>query len=390
MVRLFSLLFVVTVSTLCATAQNSYKAISKKLTNAQPGDIVILDGFLNQDFKKIKYQKVIQPSPQFIISDDPEYIRLPEAIALQEEVQPGSVRLYVYNVNGVTTPQKMPRKISAVIKNLGRENMQIRMLKYSSQKPSTNYFQIGKQGLEDYFKSVETRNVRTIKPGEVIAIDEKLEKQIVNYDELVHGFYEFVIDQPALVSVLQTSPQKSGPRAFATIDTIIPFSHVNAGRGVFPVANYKIANKGIIDTKDGVSQLIVADGEDDPWIAGTIGASRDEAKNVGNYGVLYNTRLKWKSTDGKGLALITWNARSDNGQWCGGMGLTMQLYDNDMKKTVLQYPSRQLVTKGAPEAILIGIYKPDPDKEIQEINFTYSPPGASCLPTPLIFVPIDL
>jgi hypothetical protein len=113
-------------------------------------------------------------------------------------------------------------------------------------------------------------------------------------------------------------------------------------------------------------------------------------KNVGNYGVMYNTKLKWKSSDGKGLALITWNARSDNGQWCGGMGLTMSLSDKNMKKTVRQYPLNQLVTKGRPEAILIEIYKPDPAKEIQEIEFTYSPPGASCLPTPLILVPVDL
>jgi len=371
-------------------AQSSLGQVSKKLTAAKPGDIVLLEGFLKEDFPKIGYQKKIQPGPQFIISDDPEYIRIPEAIVLQEEVSPGAVRLYVYNVNGVTAPEKMPRKISAVIKNLGHENMRIRMLKYSSQKPSTNYFQIGKQGLEDYFKSNVLKSVRTVKPGEVIAIDEKLEKQIVNYDELVHGFYEFVVDQPALVSILQTSPQKSGPKAFASIDTIIPFSHVNAGRGVFPVSNYKITNDEIIDTKNGVSQLIVADGEDDPWIRGTIGPEKEDAKNEGNYGVMYNARLKWKSSDGKGLALITWNARSDNGQWCGGMGLTMSLTDKNMKKTVRQYPLNQLVTKGGPEAILIEIYKPDPAKEIQEIEFTYSPPGASCLPTPLILVPVDL
>jgi hypothetical protein len=371
-------------------AQGNLEQVSKKLTAAKPGDIVLLEGFLNEGFPKIAYQKKIQPGPQFIISDDPEYIRIPEAIVLQEEVNPGAVRLYVYNVNGVTAPEKMPRKISAVIKNMGRENMRIRMLKYSSQKPSTNYFQIGKQGLEDYFNSNVLKNVRTVKPGEVIAIDEKLEKQIVNYDELVHGFYEFVVDQPALVSILQTSPQKSGPKAFASIDTIIPFSHVNAGRGVFPVSNYKITNDEVIDTKNGVSQLIVADGEDDPWINGTIGPDKEDAKNVGNYGVMYNTKLKWKSSDGKGLALITWNARSDNGQWCGGMGLTMSLSDKNMKKTVRQYPLNQLVTKGRPEAILIEIYKPDPAKEIQEIEFTYSPPGASCLPTPLILVPVDL
>src|SRR5690606_30704465 len=117
---------------------------------AKRGDIVNLDKVLKADFPKLSYTKSVLPGPQYIISDDPEYIRVPEAIALQETVDPGAVRLYVYNVNGVKDPQKIARKISAVIKNLGKENMHFRMLKYSSQKPSSNYFEIGYIDLEDY------------------------------------------------------------------------------------------------------------------------------------------------------------------------------------------------------------------------------------------------
>lgn len=354
------------------------------------GSIIQLNDFLRTDFPKVSYTKTVQPGPQFIISDDPEYIRVPEAIVLQEEVVPGAVRLYVYNVNGVREPNRIERKITAVIKNTGKETMSIRMLKYSSQKPSTNYFQVGKQGLEDYFASEVKNDVRTVKPGEVIAIDEQLERNVVSYDELVHGFYEFVIDQPAQISVLQTAPEKSGPQAFLNIKNIIPHSHGNAGRGLFGVSNYAISAADTIDTQNGISQLIIADGQDDPWITGTIGPEKAYARNAGNYGVLYNTSIKWKSTDGKGLALVTWNSRSADNQWCGGMGLTMELFDTDGHKTIRQLPSDALITKAAPEAILIEIYKPDSSKEIQEINFTYSPPGASCLPTPLILIPIDL
>ena len=140
----------------------------------------------------INYQKTVLPGPQFIISDDPEYIRVPEAIALKEAVVPGAVRLYVYNVNGVKEPVKIDRKIIAVLKNTGKQPMHVRMLKYSSQKPSLNYFQIGKQGLADYFASNGSELIRTVAPGKSISIDEKLDKHVVKYDELVHGFYEFV------------------------------------------------------------------------------------------------------------------------------------------------------------------------------------------------------
>lgn len=382
-----------TASAAKAQDYNNPKILSKverAIKNAKVGNLVILDEFLTTAYPEIKYTKEVLPSPQFLISDDPEYIRIPEAIAMQENVAPGAVRLYVYNVNGVKEPQQIKTKITAVIKNTGKEKMTLRMLKYSSQKPSTNYFDIGKKGLEDYFNSNVANDVRYIQPGEVVAIDQQLEKNIVSYDELVHGFYEFVIDQPGQISVLQTSPEKSGPQAFAQIKTVIPHSHVNAGRGIFGVSNYKITAADTISTANGVTQLIVADGKSDPWITGTIGEKKEFAKNAGNYGVMYHTKIKWKSTDGKGLALVTWNSRSADNQWCGGMGLTMSLSNADGSTTVRQLPNNALVTKAAPEAILVEIYKPDPTKEIQEIDFIYSPPGASCLPTPLVLIPIKL
>ncbi len=390
MKRRFFTVFLLMLCYVSTFSQHAPSIVEKKIKLGKIGNIVQLADFLRTDFPKINFSKTVLPGPQFIISDDPEYIRIPEAIAMQENVVPGAVRLYVYNVNGVKEPKKIQRKITALLKNTGKEVMSLRMLKYSSQKPSTNYFQVGKQGLEDYFASEVTNNVRTVQPGEVIAIDEQLERNVVEYNELVHGFYEFVIDQPAQISVLQTSPEKSGPEAFKTVKNVIPHSHGNAGRGLFGVSNYAIAGTDTLDTKDGVSQLIIADGHDDPWITGTIGADKAYARNAGNYGVLYNTSIKWKSTDGKGLALLTWNSRSADNKWCGGMGLTMELFDSKGNKTIRQLPEDTLITKAAPEAILVEIYTPDPTKEIQEINFTYSPPGASCLPTPLIFVPIDL
>lgn len=386
----FFIAAILTLLTYTSYSQQATSLVEEKIKSAKLGNIVVLEDFLRTDFPKIDFKKTVQPGPQFIISDDPEYIRVPEAIAMQEDVVPGAVRLYVYNVNGVKEPQKIKRKITAVIKNTGKENMSLRMLKYSSQKPSTNYFQVGKQGLEDYFASKVTKDIRVVKPGEVIALDEQLEKNIVEFDELVHGFYEFVIDQPAQISVLQTAPEISGPKAFAKIKNVIPHSHGNAGRGLFGVSNYAIVATDTIDTREGISQLIIADGKDDPWIEGTIGESKAYARNAGNYGVMYNTNIKWKSTDGKGLALVTWNSRSADNQWCGGMGLTIELFDNEGNKVIRQLPNNALITKAAPEVILVEIYKPDPTKEIQEINFTYSPPGASCLPTPLILVPIDL
>ena len=373
-----------------ASAQTITAAHEAAIREAKQGTIVQLPGLLTEKMSNLDYKKVVMPGPQYIISDDPEYIRIPEGIALKEVVQPGSVRLYVYNVNGVKEPAKIDRKITAVIKNLGTGKMSIRMLKYSSQKPSTNYFQIGKQGLAEYFASKPQEKVRTVKPGEAIPIDEQLEKNIVKYDELVHGFYEFVVDQPAEISIIQTDPGTPGPKALARIKGVITSAHANAGRGLFGVSNYKVTSTSAIDTKNGPVAMVVADGDKDPWVLGTDASLGVEAKLAGNYGVMYNMEIKWKSTDGKALALVTWNARSGDNKWCGGMANSMVVSKGKFDDGIIQLPSDKLITRAAPEAILVQVFQPSANGEEQTIKLTYSPPCASCLPTPLIFIPVSV
>ncbi|MFB6456124.1 copper amine oxidase [Chitinophaga sp. Hz27] len=371
-------------------AQTLTTDMIKALTSAKQGSIVLLPDFLSEKIPYIGYQQIVMPGPQHVISDDPEYIRVPEGIALQERVAPGAVRLYVYNVNGVVEPAKMPRKISAVIQNTGATPMQLRMLRYSSQPPSANYYLVGKNGLADYFASKPDTKVLTIKPGERVAIDPKLEQNVVTYDQLTHGFYEFTIDQPGLISVVQTDPATSGPAAVARLKDVLPSkSKSGAGRGVFGVSNYRIITNDIYDTKDGVKELVMADGVKDPWVLGSEGSSSAVAKLSGNYGVMYNIEMKWKSTDGKGLALVTWNARG-GGQWCDAMANSMVVSEGKFKQGIIQLPADKLTTGKAPEAILVQIFKPAANGEEQTIKMTWSPPGASCLPTPLVFIPIDL
>ena len=359
------------------------------LLNAIQGAGVNLDGFLTEKLPLIDYRKIVLPGPQYIISDDPEYIRVQEAIAVRETVQPGTVRLYVYNVNGVLDPAKIDRKITAVIKNQGTEDMHLIMLKYSSQKPSTNYYQIAKMGLNDYFNSLPQTNPRIIKPGAIVAIDEQLEKNVVKYDELVHGIYEFVIDQRGEISVIQTDTQSSDADVISRIRTVHPSSNTNAGRGLFGISNYLVVAKDTFSTLNPAASLVVADGLRDPWING-IDASTGRIMNLdGNYGVIYDIEVNWKSPDGKGLALVTWNALS-SGKWCGGMANVMRASKGKFKEGIIQLPSNKLITNGYPEAVLIQIFLPDPKNKIQTIKLTYTPPGASCLPIPLIFIPVDL
>jgi hypothetical protein len=385
-----TLLLACTLASLGAQAQELKPGLNNTILRTKQGSIVELPDLLTEKIPDIAYRKVVMPGPQYLIADDPEYIRVPEGIALQESVQPGAVRLYVYNVNGVKEPAKIDRRITAVIRNTGKEVMHIRMLKYASQKPSANYYQIGKQGLADYFASKPQRRIRTVKPGQAIAIDEQLEKNVVKYNELVHGFFEFVIDQPGEISVIQTDLETTGPDALKRIANIIPPKGQNAGRGVFGVSNYRVITDSVYDTKNGTMEIVLADGNKDPWVEGKMQGRPGVARLAGNYGVMYEIEMKWKSSDGKGLALVTWNARSGNNQWCAGMANTMIVSKGKFDEGIIQLPSDRLVTKAAPEAVLIQVFKPAANGEEQTIRLTYSPPGASCLPTPLVFIPVDL
>lgn len=374
-----------------AHSQQLTAALNDVIKNTPQGHTLQVPGLLSEQIQSLPYLKIVLPGPQYLISDDPEYIRVPEGVALREPVQPGSVRLYMYNVNGVQQPQKMERKIAAVIKNTGKQPMHIRMLKYSSQKPTTNYFFAGKQGLADFFNSQPETAAREIKPGASICLDPVQDKAVVKYDELVHGFYEFVIDQPGEVSIVQTDLKTpatvAANRVKGALDTK---QYAGAGRGTYGISNYRIIVKDTLETKNGITQILVADGEKDPWVIGKEAVTGELKSLDGNYGIFYNIELSWKSTDGKALALMTWNPRGDNGQWCGGMANTMVVSGGKFKEGVIQLPSNQLVTTKAPEAILIQIFTPPADGGVQKVHFTYSPPGASCLPTPLVLVPVDL
>ena len=385
-IAIATLKFLFTIQTL---SQSITPDQNRELLKATQGTDVNLEGFLNEKLPLLEYRKIVIPGPQYIISDDPEYIRVPEAVAVKENVNPGTVRLYLYNVNGIQEPERIDRKITALIKNLGKEDMHLLLLKYSSQKPSTDYYLIAKSGLMDYFTSLPQSKSLIIRPGEVAPIDEKMEKNIVKYDELAHGIYEFVIDQPGEISVVQTDPHTSGADAVARISSVHPSSHTNAGRGMFGISNYLVVAKDTLNTTDPASSLIVADGRTDPWITGIDGNSGRIMNLAGNYGVIYNMEIKWQSPDGRGLALITWNALS-GGKWCGGMANVMKVSKGKFPAGIIQLPSDKLITKGYPEALLIQVFLPDPDNKIQTIRLTYTPPGASCLPIPLVFIPVDL
>lgn len=361
--------------------------VAARIAAAKPGASVDIGDF--DLTKALTLERSVKPekSPTLLISDDPEYIRVPEAVALREEVEAGTVRLYVYNVNGVKEP-KVPRKISAVIENLGDKPLKMRMLHSAFTAPSGNYFEIGKSGLEKFWKSTPQSSYRQIAVGGAAPIDDGMEEAIAEYDDLVHGFYEFEISEPARISVVQTDPKKPSTEAARAIKDVLPVKSVSgAGRGKFPQVNFSVKAK--IDEAKGAQQIIIADGVTDAWITGTESTTPGVTATLkGNYGAMYDIELERKG-DGKSLALLMYNQRFGS-KWCDAMAASVLIGEaDDEDREVVRVPTDKLNNRSLPEAVVVHVFPPLEKGKREKIHLTYSPPGASCLPTPLVFVPVE-
>ena len=360
--------------------------------NAKQGEVILLDKLWSRQSQLPRVPVRISKArgPQLLFSDRPEYFHAGNGIGLQEEVKPGMVRLYIYHV---PEPANSPKIISAVIENLGGKPLKLRFSRRAFPQPGKDYQRIGKTGLVDFFNSKREKTVRLIPPGGRAVIDPKMDQTLVTQNDLVHGFYEFKISQPARITVFQRDPQQSSTevidrlpklrRNLAGVDTS------GAGRGLFLTSNFDVANQPgfILDTTNGPTQLILADGRHDPFIKGHDSLDGGAAgSNNGNYGVLYRIRLKRTSSNGCGLAVMI-TKRGGFDKWCSLQAGAVQVNQGVWPGGTIPIPGDRVAYGKDGEMVLIQKFLPLSKGKTGFVEILYSPPGGSCLPTPIVFVP---
>ncbi|QQE12393.1 hypothetical protein JD969_02650 [Planctomycetota bacterium] len=336
------------------------------------------------------------PRTQFLLSDMPEYFRTGDGIALQERVQPGIIRLYTYHV---PTPEDSVKKISAVIENRGSDVLSFKFRRYAFPEPGGYYQVVAANAMRDFLNfNNPYPEVRYLNPGQRMVLDPNMDKVVTRKDMLVHGWYEFEIDQPAEVTVFQTDVKDD---SLTIVDHLAKhprklkgWHHSGSGRGTFLNSNFVSMPSDpeyVYDTAEGIKEVIVADGKYDRWITGYDQIQRVVGENRGHYGTLYKIRVKWKSTDGRGLALVFCNKHL-NSKWCGNVGLAAGVSEGDFPSGTVMAPTEEgrLTFKRYPEAVIVQRLTPDPEKEVQEFEVLFTPPGASCLPVPLVLIPYDI
>ena len=101
---------------------------------------------------------------------------------------------------------------------------------------------------------------------------------------------------------------------------------------------------------------------------------------------MYCIKLARSSTDGRALALVICKL-SANSQGCGQLGAAVQVSAGVWPAGTVALPADQTAFGAPGEAAVIQRFPPLAAGQSETIEIIYSPPGAACIPTPLVFVP---
>lgn len=361
-----------------------------RIRGARPGAVVQVPELLaaRADLPELPVDINPDGGPQFLLSNTPECFSEGNGIALREEVQSGFVRLFLYHV---PTPGEERRTISAVIENLGNTPLALRFEHRGRPSPGKNHPSIARNALAQFFNSKPDKSVRRIPAKGAAPLDTALDFQSADDGELVHAFYEFEINQPARVTVFQRGFEDSSLTVLTNLSKLaLTFTNNGAGRGQFNTCDFLVTNAPgfLLDTANGSSQLILADGRRDAWLRGRDALTGQTTTNAGNFGTLYRIRLTRASSDGRSLAVMMCQP-TPLAENCGGLTAVVKVSKGLMPGGVVTLPHDRVTFGGTNQAVILQRFGPMPKGETETIQIVYSPPGACCLPTPILFVPYE-
>jgi hypothetical protein len=359
----------------------------KALDAAKPGDILQTPfASLDPAVPKLPISVVPSKSPaRLIFSDRPEYFRKGDGIASQDTVQASDTPVRIYNYHVPVLTDKKPKRCLTVFENLGDGQATLKFSVYSVPKASGDYNLMAKQAMSDWFNG---RGARVVKiPAHATYLAEGSDP-IDQPDLLVHGLFEFTTDQPLRITVAQVTATADLAADAATVPTLpklpmlpYPPSKDLANRGNFPSGDLDGNLAQPYDTANGPAQVIVANGKSDPWIPGVDGISGDATIDKGNYGVAYHLHLKWKSSDGRGVAVLLTTGHKET------VSAAVKISAGINPGGVVELPREVVRFHGVPQACVIQTFAAKPGTE-GTIELEYTPPGACSLPMPILLVPI--
>jgi hypothetical protein len=286
-----------------ALAFDTPAALNTTLQSATTGSIVTLgytqasfgaEGYLNSSPNQLPVA-----AGNLIYSDDPETANS-FGILYRDAVAAGSTRIYLYHVNGGVASAK----ITAVLQNKGAATANITFTHKAFPTPSTNYANVGKLAVQQYYENASLPSPLAIAPGAAALLDSSLDSTAVSTNRLVNGIYDFTSDQPLTVTALMLSSSANtlttfGSQSFLGADGFLR-------EGTYPNWGKENATPSSYNTSSGIKRLRIGDGAAsiDPKLAGTDAETGLAATLGGNFGTTYRIRVNVTSGDGRYVAIL--------------------------------------------------------------------------------------
>lgn len=240
----------------------------------QPGEIVEKTGGEGEDALKAAAK---DGGPRLLFSDDPEYIESP-GILYRDKLK-GAGRLYFWH--DVNCPGSL--KVYALAINTSPREAEVNILKEGYGGPSNNVYLVARTAFTAYYHSQEQRRY-TLKPGQILVLNPGA-PAAVRY-QVVNGIIDLKTSEEITVAFVAVPATVNVMEAYHRL-AVLPRDGVHV-RGTFAAADRELT----IDLRGAKKgYILLADGNDDKYMAGVDGINGSSVWNAGNYGMLYRLRI---------------------------------------------------------------------------------------------------
>jgi PKD repeat protein len=226
---------------------------------------------------KLPFTVFREASRTLLMSDSPENITQ-YGVLYRDEVN-GKARLYANHINEMNADVQF----AIIATNNGSQPVTVKTTRQGEVYPSAFINLIGYQASVDYLVGDVKKPALTVKPGESTAyayLPKLMKGQGIN---LIYD-----VETNADVTFTFAAMIPNDPMVAALYYKELPYDrHV---RGSFPVSDIRM--EADASSLSGVKKFTLGDNVDDSFVKGYDVFRKETVENYGNYGVLYNLRIK--------------------------------------------------------------------------------------------------
>ena len=306
-----------------------------------------------------------------LFSDSPEYADK-DGILYVDKVK-GDTRLYFYHVNQAN----YPRKIVVMAYNPSTSEVSAGVSGVYYAKPSTSYYDVGKDLSTLYYEGNATYNRVSVPPVGYAILSDRLNRVIVAPDQLFSGIVNMDLPEDMYVSAV-IMPAAADPVTFMKKQQYLASDAVKL-RGTFPGMDRYLKNLIPFTTEEGIGYVLIADGIQDRFLRGYDAIDDRLSEDVGNYGLDYIIQIKTRGT-----GLLHYYFNTQGGEYAGVAEISYDDGKGGTTSKIVELPRKGL-SMGFDNAYAMEYL--DSVAAGTTVTIHLMPPGAANLPVRILIVP---